>query len=327
MEILATHVGGYPRIDDSPPGQALRRAIEAHQAGDVSDADLRKVEEEFIAGAIREQAEAGLDEVTDGLIRWVDPVSHVARALSGAEINGLVRLYDTNCYYRQPIFTAAPKRARPIVLDDYKFAAKQTAKPVRVVLTGPYTVARLSVTRGPSLRDLVAAVARALAEEVKDLVAAGAKSIQLDEPEILKDPGDVPILADALRTIAQAKGAAKVTLQTYFGDAEPLWDKLTALPADALGFDATYSPKLVDRLAKTETRAELILGVVDGRNTKLEDPVALARRLAPIAKSCRAARLWVAPSCNLEYLPRDRARAKLGVVAKLREALRSHVAR
>ncbi|MBI2544234.1 MAG: methylcobamide--CoM methyltransferase, partial [Candidatus Rokubacteria bacterium] len=96
MQLILSTAGSYPRIGDVPDLQRHRRAYAQRERGDISAEELRKVEDEVVAGVIREQIEAGIEVVTDGLIRWYDPYSHFARGLEGVEINGLLRLFDTN---------------------------------------------------------------------------------------------------------------------------------------------------------------------------------------------------------------------------------------
>src|SRR5205814_10405282 len=136
-----------------------------------------KVQQSVAKATIREQEEAGLDLVTDGQIRWNDPVSHLAGKLEGVKVNGLLRFFDTNFYFRQPIITAKLGWKGPWVQDEFIFAKKISKKQVKQVLTGPYTLAKLSIVQTnayPHLRDLVMDIADLMAREVEGLVRAGA---------------------------------------------------------------------------------------------------------------------------------------------------------
>src|SRR5439155_12887580 len=152
--------------------------------GEVPASGVSAAEEEMIGLAIAEQAAADMDLLTDGQIRWHDPVSHMARGLAGFRIEGLLRYFDTNTYYRQPAAVAPIGRERPFLVDAYRFAAAAAA-PGRVkgIVTGPITLARLSRDeRGRGLRVLALEIASALNREILDLEAAGAPLIQVDEP-------------------------------------------------------------------------------------------------------------------------------------------------
>jgi len=87
---------------------------------------------------------------------------------------------------------------------------------------------------------------------------------------------------------------------------------------DLLGFDFTYNPDLVDRIASNGTARTLALGLVDGRNTRLENAAAVARQLEKLARGADLKRAYLSPSCGLEFLPRDRARQKLKHLAVIR---------
>src|SRR5439155_1233369 len=83
-----------------------------------------------------------MDLLSDGQIRWHDPISHVARGLAGFRIEGLLRYFDTNTYYRQPAAVGPIGRERPFLVDAYRFAAAAaTPLPVKGIVTGPVTLA------------------------------------------------------------------------------------------------------------------------------------------------------------------------------------------
>jgi len=322
MELTLTSAGSYPRIGDAPELQRHRRAYAQWERGEIGTEAFRKVENEVTAEVIREQIEAGVELPTDGQVRWYDPYSHLARGLEGAEINGLLRLFDTNFYFRQPVVRARIRRQEPILLGEYAAARSVSSRPVKPVLTGPYTLARGSVLEGgyPTFAALAMAYAGVLAEEVKDLAAAGAEVIQVDEPAILRHPEDLGLIREALTRLAGAKGPSSLVLHLYFGDAAPLYGELQDLPVDVLSLDFTYSPKLPRLIAEAGASKVLGLGLIDGRNTRLETPEAVFPILDQVLPKLPTGRAYLSPSCGLEFLPRDRARAKLETMRRLRDA-------
>jgi 5-methyltetrahydropteroyltriglutamate--homocysteine methyltransferase len=314
MELLLSNHGSYPRIGDDPGGQLLRRAIAQREKGEKTDADLRAAEDQMAARALAEQVEAGVDLVTDGLIRWYDPVSHLAGKLAGIKINGLLRFFDTNFYFRQPIVGGKIKREKSLVVEEFLFAKAKSPRPVKTVLTGPYTLARLSIGQNEEtgkLENLLASYTQALAEEVGALADAGATLIQVDEPAILKHPEDFSRFEASIGALAASKGSARLGLAFYFGDVAPLYRKIQGLPVDFLCLDFTYSPILPEIVATEGSSKTLALGLLDGRNTRLEDPNALARQLEHMTSRLKADIAYLTSSCGLEYLPRDRAQLKL----------------
>lgn len=321
MELILSNHSSYPRIGESADYQLLRRAIAQWEKREKTDADLAAAQDRLTELALAEQAEAGLDVVTDGQIRWHDPISHLTSKLEGVRINGLLRFFDTNFYFRQPVLEGAVRRTKPLLVEEYKFAQGNSSRPVKPVLTGAQTLARLSI-EAPGARSglekRVEEFTAVLAEEVAALAEAGALVIQIEEPSLLKYPADLPLVEKSLAAIAARKGNAQLVLALYFGNAVPLYSKLQKLPVDALTLDFTYSPKLADVIATEGSAKTLGLGLVDGRNTRLEDAETLARQLERLSRALGGARAHLTTSCGLEYLPRDRAQSKLRHLSSIR---------
>lgn len=314
MELILANHSSYPRIGDDTDHQLLRRTMAQQDRGEKTDADVRAAEDRLTELALQEQADAGLDIVTDGQIRWYDPISHLAGKLAGVRINGLLRFFDTNFYFRQPVVQARPERTKPLVVDDFVWAKGRSSRPVKAVLTGPYTLACHSIEEkggAGGFVKLLEGYTAALAEEVAALAQAGATLIQVEEPALLKHPQASSHVEESITTLALNKGSAQLALAVYFGDPAPLYDQLQTLPVDILVLDFTYNPGLVETVASRGSSKTLALGLVDGRNTRLEDPGAVARQLEQIAQGANLDRVHLNPSCGLEYLPRDRAQLKL----------------
>lgn len=318
MELIMCSTGSYPRIGDTPESQRHRKAYGQHERGEISDAEWRTVEDEVAAQVVQEQAATGLDVVTDGQVRWYDPISHLARHWENVQINGLLRYFDTNFYFRQPVVSGPVRRRTPVLRREFEWAREATDRIVKPVLTGPYSLACGSIIEGGyrSRRDLARAYATILAEEVADLSHAGAAVIQVDEPYLLQHPEDAHLVREGIEVLAAARGRTHLALSTYFGDALPVWDELMAMPVDVLGLDFTYGPKLAERIAASGSGKMLTLGLVDGRNTKLETAEALFPVLDRVLPRLRGP-VSVGPSCGLEFLPRARARAKLETMVAL----------
>ena len=140
MELILSSAGSYPRIGETPEAQRHRRAYAQHERGEISAAEWQAVEDEVAQQVVREQAATGLDIVTDGQVRWYDPISHLARHLDGVEINGLLRYFDTNFYFRQPVVSGRLRRRQPVLRREYEVARAAT---VHVVMLS-------SATRGPA---------------------------------------------------------------------------------------------------------------------------------------------------------------------------------
>jgi 5-methyltetrahydropteroyltriglutamate--homocysteine methyltransferase len=337
--------GSFPRVGDTFELQLLRRTIAALDRGERTTADLLDAENEMTRLAISDQVKAGLEIITDGQIRWYDPISHLAGKLDNVEIKGLVRFFDTNFYFRQPVLKGKPARNGHLVANEYGFARNalgHTPTPtnkagklsIKPILTGPYTLAKFSRAEHSqngshaefdSLEARAMAYAEILAAEVELLSQMGAEIIQVDEPAAIKYPQDWAVLEKSLGVLAQARDRAasegrkiELALYVYFHDCAPVYEKLLALPVDIVGLDFTYNPKLIDVIASTGSPKPLGLGLVDARNTRLEEPATVARQIEKLLPKIAGGRAYLGTSSGLEYLPRDRAIAKLELLGAIR---------
>lgn len=309
--MLTTVVGSYPKIPNRPRPAKLRAAIARFERGEIGLDELRRVEDEVTIEVIQEQVEAGIDIVSDGQIRWEDDQTYFARRMDGFTIDGLIRYFDTNTYYRQPMVTGTVQWRQPITVEDYRFAAAHSPRPLKALVTGPYTLAALSANEHyGSFGELVLALARELRQEVLALEKAGAPIIQVNEPAILKRKEDFPLFRQALERMMEGV-AAEVHLYTWFGDIEGLFPHIMELPFSAIGLDFVMGPANYEIIRRAPFTKKLGLGIVDARNTKLETVEEIVERIRRVTDVVALDSLYVNPSCGLEYLPRETAEAKL----------------
>ncbi|HYO61451.1 MAG TPA: hypothetical protein VEU29_06100 [Actinomycetota bacterium] len=323
MAIETTVVGAYPKPPDEGGTFTLRKTLHAVEKGDASPADLQTARETLVRDVIREQEAAGVDIVTDGHVHWDDVVTPFARHMSGFEIGGLIRFFDNNVYYRRPVCTGPVEWRGPSSVAQWQFASSVATVPVKAVIPGPVTFARLSVDEHYADHErFVTAIAGVLAQEAAELVAAGARHLQIDEPSLLDAPEDLALARRALEAIVAEASGAEVTLATYFGDAKRLGAELFTLPADVFGLDLISGPESRNLIADLPAGKKLQAGIVDARNTKLEDLQALVVEIGTLAEQVGAENLRVSPSASLEFLPREKARAKLERLAEAAQKAR-----
>lgn len=314
--VQTTVVGNYPRIGDASEEQALRRSIARFEKGEIAAEELREAEREVVRAVLREQNDAGIDVVSDGQISWYDSQSHIARKLASIEIDGLVRYFDTNTYYRQPVVRGAVAWREPILLDEWAFAQANSRAPVKAILTGPLTLASLALDKHyRTEKALTLDLASALGEEVSRLVHRGAAFIQIDEPILTRHPNELPIAIEGLERIRARKGSAVLVLFTYFGDVVTIYEDLVESPADAVGVDLVQGFATWSALVKYGSKKPLVLGLIDARNTKKEDPGAIAKKVLELKDTVDLKTTYLSPSNGLEFLPRERAREKLRILA------------
>jgi 5-methyltetrahydropteroyltriglutamate--homocysteine methyltransferase len=345
VNLLLASNGSYPRSGDTPELQVLQRTLQGLSRREKTAADLADAQKEMTRRAIAEQAQAGIEVLTDGMIRWSDPVSHVAGRLRGVKLGQPAPYFDSGVTYRRPILVARPVRdpeGHSGLVEEFQFARNALGRlptareregklSIKPILMGPYTLARLSESNDPdyaSVQARAGAFADALGGEVRALLDAGAALVQVDEPAIAWFPEDCGLLASALGPLLEARDAARkagrevrLALCIHCGDAEAIYEKLAALPVDALLLDFVASPRLAEKVAAVGSPVPLGLGVVDGRNPQLEDAAAVARQVAPMLARLNGAQAYLGPSCGLESLPRDRAYAKLELLGQIRAKL------
>lgn len=317
--MIATVAGSYPKIPNLPRPAKLRQALHRIDRGEVGAEELSEVIRQVTREVIDEQCEAGLELVTDGQIRWEDGQTPFAQAIEGFSIDGLVRYFDTNTFYRRPILERAPEWSGPITVDDFKFATSYSPVPVKPLVTGPYTLMCLSENASVlSFEEAVLAVADILNQELRSLAEAGAEWIQVDEPCILVGPEDLALVQKAVRRLVEGVDA-EVVLYTYFGTADGVYDGLLDLPISLLGLDFIRGQKNWELLSRKAPPMGLGLGVMDAQNTKMEEPEEIRDQTLRAADLVDPTRLHVNPHCSLEFLPREEAQAKL---ARLSEGVR-----
>jgi len=321
MKILAVHAGGFPRIGDTHEQQRLKAARESLDRGDLGREKFVDVQNDLVREALSVQARAGLDLVSDGQIRWADPVSHIMGRLEGVRIGGLTRYFDTNTYYRQPQATGPISLKGPLTADEFRFARAISPRPVTATLPGPFTLSRLSLPGGPypGRGEMMAALVPVLAGEVGLLADAGAANIIIEEHSLVREPSALSRVEDALEVLGGRKGQAKLWLRISYGDIAPLYGALQKLPVDGLILDFTYSSRLADAVASSGSDLPLGLGIIDARNIRLEHPLKTAREVERLVKRVRGGEAWIMASTGVDFLPRIRAVEKLALLARIRD--------
>ena len=309
--MITTVVGNYPKIPDLPAPGKWRTAAERLQKGQIDQAAMREVEDEVTLEAIADQVEAGIDLITDGQIRWDDAQTYFARQLTGFAINGLQRYFDTNIYYREPVAEREVAWTAPMAVRDYEFAHAHSARPVKAVITGPFTLAALSRNQHyANRRTYMQALADALNHELRALQHAGAQVLQIDEPAICRHAQEYDLFADAIQRLLSGI-SAKTILCMYFGDIGGIYPRVLDLPCDVLGLDFVAGYRNWEILGRAPFSKDLMFGILDARNTRVESVDEVVAAIGKVTAMVPAERLMVSPSAGLEFLPRSVAKRKL----------------
>lgn len=313
-----TVVGNYPKIPNKPRPARYRNALNKRDRGEITNEELARVADEVTIEIIGEQTEAGVDIVTDGQLRWDDDQTYVARNFKGVKIGALQRYLDTNTYFRETeIHGDVGPADAPVLVKDWKFAQDNSSKPVKAVLPGPYTLAAHSLDKHYNSREKLAlAFAAALRAEVDALLAAGCKLIQVNDPVIVFNKGDYGIFSAAITRLLDGVSGAETGLYTWFSDCAGILDKMQSLPVDVIGLDLVAGKANWDALRSVNFEKKLGAGVVDARNTRMETPQQVAEAVKRLEGIVPEDRLYVNPSCGLDYLPRETAFEKLKIMVE-----------
>lgn len=316
-----TSVGSFPKPD------SLKKARGDLSKGTVTRTELRRGEEAVTKDWIRRQEELDLDILVDGEMYRGDMVAYFAETLEGFEQGGFVRSYG-NRYYRKPVIVRPVKWKGPVTVSWWKFAQKETSRPVKGMLTGPYTIMDWSFNEHyPDRRATVLALAREIRKEVEALVEAGAKIIQIDEPALSVRPEEMPIAREALEICTRDLPAYFVTHICY-GALEFIYPEMLSLPFD--NFDLELSNSGLDLLALLKEHPfskDLSAGVVDVHTHRIEDPTVVRKRIERIVKVLPTDQLWIDPDCGLKTRTEEEAIRKLAVIQEAVREVRRKVGR
>ena len=251
---------------------------------------------------IEEQNELGVGLVTDGQVRWLDEVTYVAGKLAGVSLGKMIRWFDTNTYFREPVVESRIAWQGCITAGDYAFARSVSSVPVKVVLPGPYTLAKLSRDEAyGDLALLALAYAEALNREALELESQDPPLIQFNEPAITQHPEDIAVAEAAWRRLLQGL-RVESAVYLYFGPHQAALPTAIDCGFVTVGIDATI-PGAVQALRQGPLPAKLGLGAVDARVTRMESPSRLARSWKRYCPSSRRSaftsiRTWDSNSCR-----------------------------
>jgi 5-methyltetrahydropteroyltriglutamate--homocysteine methyltransferase len=290
--------GIYPR------SEALVQATRDLDRGRTTQAAVEEEVARDLEQLVEAQQAAGLDLLSDGLLRWQDVFRPVIEATEGLETGPLTRFLDTNTFYRAPSgTTATPKLSTPL---DERYVAPLPG-PRLVTLPSPSALARGT---GIAVKTLAEAVLK------PQLEATEAELAVLAEPFLADDRNELDELAEALDALAGS--GPPLALQITFGDARELLEAgLAELPVEGIGIDfyKTHLTDVPERLDKL-----LLAGVVDARSSVLEEPRELAAFAERLRNERGVERIALTPNGDLQYVSQPIAQAKLARLGKARTA-------
>jgi 5-methyltetrahydropteroyltriglutamate--homocysteine methyltransferase len=313
-------VGSFPKT----PELAEARARFARKQ--ITRSELERLEKKATEFWVRTQEEIGLDVLVDGEQYRGDMVAHFAELMGGFRTGGLVRSYG-NRYYHKPVIVGEVRWPGPMTVEWWRWTQALTARPVKGMLTGPYTVMDWSFNdHYPDRKSACLALARELRREVEALVEAGARIVQIDEPAISVRQEELPFAIEALSVVVEGLPAYFITHACY-GAFETIYPDMLALPVDNL--DLAISNSALDLLAifeKDPFTKDLSLGVLDVHSHRVETPAEVKARVMRAVRVLPPERVWVDPDCGLKTRTVGEARGKLEAMVTGVRDLRSKLA-
>lgn len=320
-------VGSYAQPDWLIDRAALRQRLPAR----VPKSDLWRVplgqlaeaQDDAVLSVLRDQHDAGLDIVTDGEVRRESYSAPFANALGGIDRDRpATKVGRAGKPNEVPRVVGPLSRPEPIHADDVRFLRAHTNRTIKITIPGPFTLSQLAVDEhygSPSA--LAQAYAECLNAEIRDLFAAGADIVQLDEPYLQARVDDAREYG--IRAVNRAfEGVPGTTaLHVCFGYAVMVGDKsadgysclplIAQMSVDQVSIEAAQPDLDLGRALEPLADKTVMVGVLDLGDETPETPDVVARRLREALEHLPPERLIAAPDCGMKYLPRDSARAKL----------------
>jgi 5-methyltetrahydropteroyltriglutamate--homocysteine methyltransferase len=324
--LSTTVVGSYPQPAWLVDHELLRASnvprIRRREIWRVPDAQLAEAQDDATLLAIRDMERAGVETITDGEMRRESYSNRFATALDGIDAEHDATIVNrVGREARVPRVVGPVRRTRPIEVDDLAFLRANTDRRVKITLPGPFTMAQQAVDEHYGDFDaLVMDLAAAVNAEARDLSAAGADVIQLDEPWVRNDPEAARRIAVAAVDRALEGLEVETAVHVCFGYAAMVGqDKPTGYAflgelsdsvADQISIEAAQ-PDLDLGILRELAPKTVVLGVLDLSAPEAETPQVVAERLRAALAHLPPERLVAAPDCGMKYLPRGLAFAKL----------------
>jgi 5-methyltetrahydropteroyltriglutamate--homocysteine methyltransferase len=309
--LLTTTVGSFPKPD------YLAQARNQFSLGKIGRQELEALERQATAEVISLQEEVGLDILVHGEMERGDMVAYFAELLSESmAISGLVRSYG-NRYYRKPIIIGKLHWQGPMTVGTWRYAQGLTAKPVKGMLTGPYTMVDWSFDEHyESRREAVLDMARVIHQEAVELEKAGARYIQVDEPAASTRPEEMELVAQGLAVVTEGLKAKTITHMCY-GDFAKVFDQIALLPVDQLDIETANSDyDLLELFRHHRFDKEVALGVLDVHDHRVETVEEVKEGIRRGLEVLPPERLYIDPDCGLKTRTWEEAAAKLRVMVQ-----------
>ena len=337
MLFPTTLVGSYPQpewlIDRDKLRGRFPPRLRAKELWRVPEPWLSQAQDDATVLAIRAQEEAGLDIVTDGEIRRESYSNRFATALEGVDIDNPGQGLDRSGHpITLPRIAGRIRRKHPVEVEDLLFLKKHTTKQVKITVPGPFTMSEQAKNDYYETGEEAALdYAVAVNEEIRDLFAAGADVVQIDEPwmqarpEKARDYG----LKALNRALEGIKGTTAV--HVCFGYAAVIHQKpsgysflpeFAACTCQQISIEAAQ-PALDCSVLNTLKNKKIMIGCIDLNDMTVETPEIVVARIKRALPYVPKENVILAPDCGMKYLPREVAFGKMKAMVEAARILRA----
>ena len=323
--LVTTVVGSYPQpawlIDRERLGDRLPPRVRAAELWRVPAPFLEEAQDDATRLAVQDLERAGVDVVTDGEMRRESYSNRFATALDGVDLDRPgVALDRTGHENPVPRVVGPIRRTRPVEVRDVEFLRSITSRRIKITVPGPFTMTQQAQNdHYAEERELALAYAAAVNDELRDLKAAGADVVQIDEPYLQARPEAAREYATEAIDRALRGIEGETVLHTCFGYAHIVHDRPSGYPflgeldecaATHLSLEAAQ-PNLDPEVLRDVPDKTIVLGVLDLGSSEVETTEVVANRIRKALAVVPPERLVVAPDCGMKYLPRESAFRKL----------------
>jgi 5-methyltetrahydropteroyltriglutamate--homocysteine methyltransferase len=311
--------GVYPRSTE------LIQTSRGFDRNRQSAADLQERQQIDLKNLLELETAEGLDLFEDGKLTWQDIFRPFVEASDGMEVGALTRWFDNNTFFRQPIITGK------VQLDEKKLASyfpildsrirgndKEKGK-WKVTLPSPFLFAKLADdTKSATFEKTLEQITQLLSETLAYLDKKGIAFVQLNEPYIpyhQTSRKEIKLFMQSLAQLKKAKGEMQLAVHSYFGDSAPLVSALAeSETVDGIGID--FFKTSLSSLP-TKLPYAIIAGVVDGRNSLLEDTEVLKKFTKKALRHFEPEVLYLTNNSDLDLLPETVAREKVALLGEV----------
>jgi len=340
MLFPTTLVGSYPQpewlIDREKLSGRFPPRVRAKELWRIPEPYLADAQDDATIMAIKVQEEAGLDIITDGEIRRESYSNRFATALEGVDLDHPGTALDRSGHPNPvPRIVGRIRRKHPVEVEDLKFLKHHTTRMVKMTVPGPFTLSRQAQNDFYKTDEAAAMdYAAAVNEEIRDLFAAGADIVQIDEPYMQARPEQAREYG--LKALNRALDGIRGTTAVHicFGYAAIIHQRpsgysflpeLAGCSCKQVSIETAQSGLDCSVLAKLAGK-QIMVGAIDLNDMNVETPEQVVARIKRALPYVKPENVIVAPDCGMKYLPQDVAFGKMSAMVDAAKILRKEFA-